>query len=78
MTPASTLHITLSFPASGKTTWAEAFCAETGAVHISRDDIRRTLRIGQHGTQRKEDAGISVQSALSAATVDTGISSTCA
>jgi hypothetical protein len=47
-------------------------------VNISRDDIRRTLRIGQHGTQRKEDAVISVQSALSAATVDTGISSTCA
>ncbi|MDN6239785.1 AAA family ATPase [Corynebacterium variabile] len=65
-----TLHITRGFPAAGKTTWAEAFCAETGAVNINRDDIRRTLRIGQHGTQRQEDAVTSVQSALFAAAVD--------
>lgn len=65
-----TLHITRGFPAAGTTTWAEAFCGETGAVNINRDDIRRTLRIGQHGTRRQEDAVASVQYALFAAAVD--------
>ncbi|WP_297007781.1 AAA family ATPase [uncultured Corynebacterium sp.] len=63
------LHITRGFPASGKTTWAEAFCARTGAVNINRDDIRRQLGIGPHGTDIQEDGVSGVQDALVGAAV---------
>lgn len=68
----STLYITRGFPASGKTTWALGFCARTGAVNINRDDIRRQLTIGQHGTDRQETDVTGVQTALVRAAVNNG------
>lgn len=38
-----TLYILCGMPASGKTTWANEFSAESGARHISRDQIRFSL-----------------------------------
>lgn len=38
-----TLYITVGIPASGKTTWAEAFVVENYCVNINRDDIREQL-----------------------------------
>ncbi|CAL9968762.1 polynucleotide kinase [Vibrio phage D480] len=35
--------VTVGVPASGKTTWAEQFCAKTGAVNVNRDDARQEL-----------------------------------
>lgn len=67
-----TLHVTRGFPASGKTTWAEALCATSATVNINRDDIRRQLGIGQHGTDAQEDGVTAVQSALFTAAVDNG------
>lgn len=40
---------TRGFPASGKTTWAEKYAADTGAINVNRDDIRSMLDIGQIG-----------------------------
>lgn len=58
------LYVTRGFPASGKTTWAEAFAAGNNAVNINRDDIRRQLGIGQHGTDDQEEGVTRVQDAL--------------
>lgn len=37
------MTLTVGVPASGKTTWAEKYCEETGAININRDDIRRAM-----------------------------------
>lgn len=37
------LILTVGVPASGKTTWAEKYCEEHGAVNVNRDDVRQTL-----------------------------------
>lgn len=36
----SKLYYLVGIPASGKTTWAKKFCAETGAIHCSADIVR--------------------------------------
>lgn len=35
--------ITIGMPASGKTTWAEEYCKDTGAINVNRDDIRMRI-----------------------------------
>lgn len=69
---APTLYVTRGFPASGKTTWAEELCTSTATVNINRDDIRRQLGFGQHGTDAQEDGVTGVQVALLDAAVDDG------
>lgn len=39
----SKLYYLIGIPASGKTTWAKRFCNDTGAVHCSADDVRKTV-----------------------------------
>lgn len=47
----TTLTITMGLPASGKSTWARQEAARTGAVLVSRDDLRAMLHPGEwpHG-----------------------------
>jgi len=37
------LILTVGVPASGKTTWAEKYCEDTGAVNVNRDETRQKL-----------------------------------
>lgn len=56
MTPAFSLTITIGLPGSGKTTWAKEEAARTGAELVSRDDIRRMLRVNwPHGDAALEN-----------------------
>lgn len=47
----TTLTITMGLPASGKSTWARQEATRTGAVLVSRDDLRAMLHPGDwpHG-----------------------------
>lgn len=47
----SKLYYLIGIPASGKTTWAKKFCNDTGAIHCSADDIRRTVFGGYNRQQ---------------------------
>lgn len=60
----NTMTLTRGFPGSGKTTWAVEHCRKTDAANINRDDIRRTLGIGQIGDNSQENSVTEVQAAM--------------
>lgn len=45
------LYYLIGIPASGKTTWAKKFCAETGAIHCSADSVRNEVFGGYNREQ---------------------------
>ena len=47
------VHLTVGIPASGKSTWARAFCKQSGAVLVCRDDIRAMLGL-KHGDNEQK------------------------
>ena len=68
-----TLTITRGLPASGKTTWARKYAADTGAVRVNRDDLRAMMFDRLHGlTWEEEKAVTDASRALTAANVNAG------
>ena len=53
-----TLTITRGLPASGKTTWARKYAADTGAVRVNRDDLRAMMFDRLHGLTWEEEKAV--------------------
>ncbi len=70
----TTLTITRGLPGSGKTTWAKA---QTNAVRVNRDELRRMLHGGYSGNDRAELQVTLVQRAAIAALLDRGVDVIC-